>query len=863
MTLPDLPILRSALGQFRRHPGFHVLITLILGLGIGSNTAMFSIVHALLFQPLPLPKPDRLIRVYQSSRIDPSHYEAFSYPNYADLRERAAQAGLSHLAAFRSSVVCILETDRVLRVCTHSVSSNYFAALGVGIHRGRGFSEAEERDPRLGRVVLVSHRWWRSHGADGEILGRLLTINGVPHTIIGITPPGFAGHDRVFGGDLWLPLAADPRAVDESPDPASAAFLDRRRGDLRLLGRLMAGVKKPDAEAGLRHLADQLAKAFPAENRDFSVSTGDLPRFADPFLPGPMDDLTFFRVYSTLLLGLSAIVLVIAGWNVANLLLARAEERRREMAIRQALGSGRARIVGQLLTEGLLLSLFGAAISLVAARWVARLVVTAFAGRLPWSTVVFEPALDVWMIAVTLGLCALTTVFCALRPAWNAARRIGLADLKDQIGDPHAGREHLGLFSARSLRVASQLALCSGLVLVAAQLIRQNHRARSADPGFPLQHRMVVDVHPALEGYSSARSRQAVEEAGDCLRRLPGVDLVGTVLMPPFSEFTFREKVWRADRDQLEYAHHAPRDPAQLHETAYKLVDADGLRVLGLRVLRGRGFTEADWQADPPVRETARAAQPAVRPILVDELLARQLWPGEEALGRRLALRARDPSAPPEVREVVGIVPAIRERASEAAKVPHFYAPTHPGVTWRRTFVLKISPQAPGDAAGITRRIWQELRQERQLPLMTVRTFEAVREEGLGTHQFLADLVLGFGLVAVVLASAGVYSLNAYSVARRVREIGVRVALGAARGRVLAMILGQSARLTALGLTAGILLAWSILALVGQELPGFGGLDPLVLAMVTTGLGAVSLLASLGPAWQATRIDPIQALRHE
>ena len=844
--------MRFALRQLLKHRGFTAIAVLTLALGIGGNTAMFSIVNALLFRPLNLPRPAELARVYSPHKSMPDQHRGVSYPNYVDLRRE--DRAFAQLAAFVSFQVSIAEGDSARQAFVDAVSANYFAALGAGLNQGRPFTEEEERDGGQPPVVIVSHRFWHSRGAAPDFVGRTLHIAGKPHTVIGIAQPGFLGHSALMGSEFWLPLCRS--ALAWRCNEADLAGNRKKLQVLNLVGRLKPGVSFTEANSQMAVLAEQLRTAYPGENDDFDLTIGPLPRISAGY--GPASTAVFGGL-SVVLMSLSGIVLLVAGWNVANLLLARAATRRQEMAVRFALGSGRGRIVRQLLLEGLLLSVLGGAAGLVVAFGLSRLLLTGATVFLPGFSLAFGATLDWRVLLATLGICVFATLAFALSPAWAVARAIGLSDLRDQAGGADLRVAGLGVFSSRSWRVVGQLALCLALLTVAALILRSVQSTLEGEAGFPLENRLVLELSPGLENRDVKTYPALFASVETRLRSIPGVDAVGSSISIPFSMSSARARVRPAEGSLSADRDDSSTDAKEVQDTVLDYVTPEYFQALGLPFRRGRTF-------EPFETPTGDPSSPA-RVAVVDELLAAALWPGRDPVGQHLEAVGFTRDRKSEFLRVIGLVPAIRQHLTESRPVPHLYLPMNPASGFGvRYFVVKTAARPAGGDAGMVREIWRKLRDGPDpAPLMSVKTMSAHRDENpnLVATRGIARLLLGFGLLAAALSVSGIYGVTAYTVACRTREFGIRLALGSSHKGILWLVLRQGLAQTGLGVAVGLALAWGLTKLLGTEFHALRTFDPIVFAGVPLALGLVVVLACSLPARRATRVDPAVALRSE
>jgi predicted permease len=730
----------------------------------------------------------------------------------------------------------VREGDTTRRVMAGLVSANYFETLGVRVREGRAFLPAEAEAGADVPVAVVSHGYAvrRSLG-----LGQSVTVNGRAMTIVGIAPQGFTGTTALFSPEVWLPLGLYETTAMDVERTGSGQLRDRAHHKLMLVGRLRDGVTPEAAEGRLGALSSGLEQAYPAENRDQALKLEPLSRMSVSTSPSDDGEL---RAPAVLLLAMAGIVLLIACLNLANMLLARGETRRKEIAIRLAIGASRGRVLRQLLTEALLLALLGGVAGLVLAHWAAAAVMSSIAPLLPIELLLdFRP--DVRVLGATLAFCVLSTVFFALGPALRLTRRDPLADLKEQAGETR-GAQGRRLLSPRNLLVTAQVALSLVLVTAAGLFIQGARRAAEADPGFSLDGGVVLELDPSLGGQDETRGRETYRTLVERARGLPGVQSASLASIVPFGMFTFSRSVAAAGQ---------PLEGEGNPSAIYTAVGRGYFDTLGLHVLRGRDFTAAEEQD---------ASGPKV--ALVNEPLAKRLWPGQDPLGQSLQIEERGGKA--SLYEVVGLVPGIRHDMFDRAPVPHVYVAV--GSHYQANLNLHVRAAAEGREAEAA--LMQALRREVRavdpgLPVVELRTLRAHRDASvmLWAARTGARLFTGFGLLALLLAVIGVYGVKSFLVAQRTREFGIRMALGASPGDVRRLVLGEGLRLLGAGLGIGLVLS----ALVARALAGMlyevSATDPATFTLAPVLLGLATLLACELPARRATRIAPMTALRHE
>jgi len=815
---------RLAVRLLRRSPGFTAVAVVVLALGIGANTAVFSIVNAILLQPRS-GRIDDLVGVFSRDLKEPDRYRDFSYPAYVDLRERADL--FDSVLAHAFTTVGVRDGDVTRQTFATLVSSNYFNTLGVQLAAGRPFTADEERPGGSVRVAIASYAAWRRTGFDRAFIGSTVRMNGTPFTVVGVTPEGFAGTMAFVAPQWWLPLGAYDSIVNEMFKESSAGLADRRTYALNLAGALKPGVTRASAESALAAFARRLSDAYPDSDRDRTFVLARLPRSGVSSRPGGDDSLP---VVAGLLGLMSALVLAVACLNLANLLLARGVARRKEIAIRQALGSGRGRIVRQLVVEGLTLSLVGAAFGLLVGMWTTTALTA-------WMTSVFTLGIDVVVepsrrvVIAAVGFAGLATILFALGPAWSASRPDVTSDLK---AEPMMARRRMRI---GSLLVVGQIAVSLALVAAGGLFTRGAINASAIDAGFPMERQIVVGTDASLAGYTEPRTRAVYRAVLDRLRTMPGVERASFASTAPFGNMSMGAA-----------ARTSPTEKAI--QPLLDMIGADYFATLGVRVLRGREFT---------VDEERSAS--TVTPAIVDITLARQLFGDADPLGRTLQVRVREADAF-DTWTIVGVAPSLRHDLFDQTPTAHLYVPYGSRFNTMMTLHVRVADGASDVAMIATVR--REIQQiDPQLPLLYTRTMAMQRDASVSAWSVRAAAVLfsAFGALALLLAAIGVYGLRSYDVVRRTREIGIRMALGATNGDVQRLVLGESAATTMTGLAIGLALALAVGKVASSILFKVSPFDPVVLAVAAAALALAAVAASYLPARRATRVMPLVALR--
>ena len=816
--------LRFGARMLMKKPGFSMIAVITLALGIGANTAIFSVTDKLLIRSLSVSEPQQLVLI-NSVSVSP-HFvsNAFSYPDFNDYRAR--NEVFSGLLAFTTTQFEMKTDDQVERAPGEYISGNYFDMLGVRAARGRTFSPDEDNTPGTQPVAVVSDSFWRNRlGADSNLIDRTIMLNGFPVTVIGVAPPSFNGMILEEPTQVWVPVLIHPQL-------AQSKFIQNRNDRwLRLLGRIKSDVSSEEAEAGMDALAQQIKDA----NTPAGVTTKGLP-FSEQhikFEAGGRGISILRKRFSsplTLLMAVVGLVLLIACANVAGLLLARGVARRKEMGIRLALGASGWRLARQLLTESLLLAAAGGAAGLLLAPWLVTLLVKTQA-RLGIAQGLLGEALDERVLAFTALTTLLAGVAFGAVPALQGRKPDLIPALKDQSGVSNQRDRRLNL---RSLLVVGQLALAVVVLIGAGLCIKSLRNLLAIDPGYQTERLLIVPLDLDKKKYDEARGLGLQQQLINQLAALPGVDAVSYGLVMPLGGSRYMSSIFVDGRQPLpdeQTAFDASDVGPRYHET------------MGIRILEGRGFTERD-----------RAGAPGV--VIINEAMARRLFPGENALGKRLRLRS---NAPP--LEIIGIASDIKHHDLTEEPLPHFDLPAlQRGYDAYTNFVVRVN----GRATDLIPAVRGELRAlDSSLPIYDIKAMSESIGNALAAMRLASILVGVFGLLALALAVVGFYGVMTYAVAERTREIGVRMALGAQSGDVLKLVLGQGLTLTIIGVGLGLAAAYSMTRLVAGLLYGVSPADPTTFAVISIVLTGVALGACFIPALRAAKVDPMVALRYE
>ena len=806
--------LRIGARLLRRTPGFTTVAALTLALGIGANTTIFSVVNALLLRPMPgVSRPDELVLIGRTQAGQ--GFDTFSYPDYLDYRDHATR--LSGIGAYYGAPAHLSTGGASDRVRAGVVSGNYFRVLGVKAAAGRTFLAEDDGAPNANPVVVLSYGLWRRRfGADSSVVGRRITINAHAFTVIGVAVEGFTGIERNSSYDVFVPLA-----MTGALRPGFERALGARDAVwLQLFGRLAAGRTTVAAESELQGIASRLARAYPESNAERGVAVSG----GIGFDPGSR---AAIQSFAGILLGVVALVLLIACANVANLLLARGAARRQEFAVRASLGASRARLVRQLLAEGLLLSFMGGALGFALGVGTARVIV-----RLPLfasSLTTIDPTPDGRVLLFTMVAAILSAVIFGVPSAFRASRTELVTSLKTSTTGGGVRRSLL-----RNGLLVSQLALSIVLLVAAGLFLRTLGALYATPPGFDTGQVLIATVDVALQGYDEERGRRFYDELEQRASTLPGVTGVGLGYMIPLGGGGWDTRIYPAEITPTK------EDPGL--KTDINAVSVGYFGAIHMPVVQGRGFANTDRGGSPPV-------------AVVNEVIARQLWPNQDPIGKRFRI-GRDG----EILTVIGVVQTAKYRSLVESSRPFFYRPF--AQVYQTPMTLHVA--TTGDPRALispVRQLVQAL--DRDLPVYRIQTLGDRLSGSVSMQRTAATLVASYGLLALLLAAIGLYGSMTYVVARRTREIGIRMALGARTAVVMRQVLREALVLALLGAAIGAVAAIPIARLLRNQLFGVGPGDPMTFAAVTVGLVIVAVAAAVSPAWRATRVDPVVALRSD
>lgn len=801
--------LRYGIRTLAKNPGFTIVAVLTLALGIGANTAIFSVVDAVLLRPLPYPESDRLFTVYQTLPQDPSQNTGVSYPNYLDWTQQ--NQVFESIVAARGNVLALSGQGEPTYIQTGSVTSNYFDVLRVKPVLGRTLQSSDDALD-ANPVAVMSESLWRSQfGADPAIVGKAITLDQHPIIIVGIVPAYFRLSVPSAATQLWVPLRQDGVFSD---------LRGRRAGHyLSALGRLKPGVTAAQAQGEMAALEQRVAAQYPNENKGWGVHIVSLQA----------DTTGNVRAALLVLLGAVGFVFLIACANVASLQLARAASRRKEIAIRVALGAGRQRLLRQFVTESVLLSVIGGAVGLV-------LAYEALQGLIGWLPAdlprISEIHVDARVLAFGLALSVVSGVIFGLAPAWHSTE----SRLAEALEGARGTGENRTSHRARNIFVVAETALAIVLLVGAGLLIRSFVRLQQVNVGFNPARLLTAQVGLPRAQYANPEQwisfyKQTLER----MNALPGAQEAAVAVPLPLSDSYINLALAIEGRP--------PRSRSESPTADFVAISPNYFRVMQVPLLRGREFSEADSESAPKV-------------CVISSSLAQRLFPNESALGRRIVIGYPADAA----REIVGIVGDVKDSDLAARESAQIYAPFVQNPFW----AADIAVRAHGNPGALSGALREQIRAiDSALPVADVQPMSEVIGSSIAQPRFRTTLLSLFGAAALLLAAIGIYGVLAYTVAQQTREIGIRMALGADPARVLRLVLARGLRLAGTGTVIGVLAALMLTQLLNSLLFGVSATDPVTFASVAGLLFAVAMLACYVPARRAMRVDPMVALRYE
>jgi putative ABC transport system permease protein len=813
MLLQDI---RYGIRMLMKNPGFTIIAVFTLALGIGANTAIFSIVNAELLRPLPFRDSGRLVSVATGNSRMHSSNGSSSYPDFADWRSQ--NQVFEKMAAYTDAAFTLTGQENPAHLEGASVSAEMFDLLGVSPELGRTF-QAGEDEPNHHVVIISDHLWKQQFGSDPGIIGRIITIDHTGYTVVGVMPPNFRYPLQREPEAMWSTLSA----LNETSDNSPAMAQQRGAHFLSCIARLKPGVTLAQAQAAMDVIASSLSKQYPDTNKYMSVHL----RSEQERLIGAIRPALLMMMIAV------GLVLLIACVNVANLLLARATTRGREIAIRTAMGAGRVRVARQLLTESLLLAIFAGVLGTAFAFWGSDVLVRLSPENLPR---VAEIHIDGWALAFTASLSLLTGILFGLAPALQSTHSNIVEALKEGSLSTTAGRSRHGL---RSSLVIVEMALALILLVSAGLLIRSLIRLQNVNPGFDPHNVMTGSLDLPDAKYSNPKKAEFFRELTPLLNALPGVQSAAAVFPLPMSGDEIRTSF------QIEGRPVAKSDEPH---TSVRIVTPNYFSTMRIPLLQGRDFTERDEAKATPV-------------LIVNQAFAQQFFPGENPVGKHIqpGISNGGPGTAA-MREIVGVVGNVKFEDLTTEFSPESYIPYGQLQFGSVTIVARSSKDPEGLAKPIAS-VVQSL--DKDLPAYAPKTIEQYLDGTIAVPRFNTFLLAIFAALAMILTAVGLYGVISYSVAQRTHEIGIRMALGAQPSDMMRLVVGQGIRLALFGVGLGLVAAFGLTRLLSSLLFGVSATDPLSFAIVVAMLFAVVLLACYIPARRAMRVDPMVALRYE
>ena len=798
--------LRYGMRMLLKQPGFTLIAVLTLALGIGANTAIFSVVNALLLRPLPYVESERLLLLSEKSRE--GERLDVAYPNFADWRARAQS--FEGMAAAYTSNFNLTGVEKAARVEGCVSNWNFFPLLGVNPQLGRLFTEEDDRYGAA-RVVMISHELWRTRfGGEANVIGQTMILNEDSYTVVGVLPPRF---EYLEAADFYVPIGLFLGPSDPLSNRGNTTYL-------HAVARLKAGVTIDQANSEMATLGQQLAQEYPKVNEGKSGQAEWL------------QDVMSENVRQSLwvLLGAVGFILLIACINVANLTLVRAAARQKELAVRQALGAGRLRIVRQLLSESLLIAGLGGACGLLVGSWMLQGLLGLAPPDIPQLSRV---GLDKTVLLFTLGIAAATSLLCGLLPALQSSK----TDLQTALKEGGRLTTGAGREGMRKALVIAEVSLSLVLLVGAGLLVRSMYNLMHVDLGFNADNLLTMRVQLSGAKYNPAARLIFYDE---CLARVAAVPGVGSAAM------TMSLPILGSNWGSLFLAFDKPvPSPADLPHSDYIRVSANYFETMGIRVLRGRSFADSDTSESAPV-------------AIINETLARRIWPGEDPIGKRL--KQGRPGSDTPWREVIGVINDIKLNGVENENSMQTYLlyAQEPGTGLG--LVLRTHDNPLAVAASVEQAIHSI---DKDLPVYRIRTMDQVLSDSLAQRRLTLVLLASFAALALVLAAVGIYGVISYAVRQRTHELGIRIALGAQARDVLRLILAQGLKLALLGIALGLAVSWALTRFLESLLFGVRPTDPLTFVVIAAALLCVAMLACWVPARRATKVDPMVALRQE
>jgi putative ABC transport system permease protein len=807
--------MRYGIRMLLKAPSFSIVATIALALGIGANTAIFSVVNGVLLRPLPFTKSEQLMSVWE---MDPTRGQVrgtASYPNFADWREQ--NRVFERMASYHGNDFIMTGRGESTRLQGAVVNADLFSLLDVAPAIGRGFLPEEDNPGDSGRVVILSQELYQKRfNSDPNVIGRQsIVLDGKTYTIVGVMPHAFQFPIQNEPVELWTTVALDREGKTPITDQRGAHYMN-------VIARLKPGVSKEQAQAEMTSISARLEQQYPDKNLHKSIRI-------EPALEAIVGDI---RPALLILLGAVGCVLLIACANVANLLLARAMTRHKEMAIRSALGASRSRVVRQLLTESILLSLAGGALGLVLAVWWSDLLIALGKEDIPRA---LQVGLDWSVLGFTLVVSVLTGIVFGLVPALHSSKTQLTETLKEGgRGSGEGARRN----RVRGVLVVGELAIAVVLLVGAGLLIQSLWRLRQVSPGFSSQNVLTFVVGIPEVKYPTDKQAHFYHDLVGRIESLPGVAAASSVIPLPLS----------GDRFSISFETEGrPVAKGNLPSADFFVIEANYFKTLGISQLKGRDFTERDDNKAPAV-------------IIVNQAFARKFFPDEDAIGKHIKPGISTYEGDPQMREIVGVVADVKNRSLNSAVAPAYFVPQAQVPFNQMTVVVKTTNDPRSLIAAAQREVTTI---DKELPVFNVKTMDDYLAASVAAPRFNTTLLSIFAAVALVLTIVGLYGVMSYSVAQRTNEIGIRMALGAQTRDVLRLIVSQGFKLVLLGLAIGLMGAFALMRVISGLVFGVTTKDPLTFGVVAVVLAFVALLACYVPARRAARVDPMKALRYE
>jgi len=810
--------LRFGIRTLLKNPGVSAVAIIALALGTGANSAIFSVVNAILLRPLPYGQPERLVMMWGTNSKSGISQDSISVPNILDYREQ--NSTLEQIASYSQDDFNMSTGGEPIHCQGAFVTANYFSVLGVSPHYGRPFADGEDQSRATAVVVISDGLWRRQFGADPNVINRTIQLNGASFNLIGVMGPEFQSPN--LGDELWAPIAMD--GGDRSRVPSSSSpdqMKQRNRRFLTCVARLKPGTSIGQAQAELSNIASRLEQQFPNDNSSLSVNLVTMHKQVVGDIGSAL---------AVLIASVGAVLLIACG-NVANLLLARAAGRQKEIAIRTALGAARARIIRQLLTESVLLGLAGGLLGLAMAFLGIKLLVALNPPNIPRLN---EINIDVRVLGFTFVISLLTGLIFGLAPALQASR----PNLNETLKEGARGSSVGGGHHIRRALVVLEMLLTTVLLITVGLMIRSFVSLQRVNPGFNPKGALTMWVSlPASKYTEDKQLRGFYQQALGRIESLPGVSSVGVITSLPLTSNVIARFRFTIDG-------RVPATPNERLTANYRAINHDYFHAMGINLLKGRTFTEQDNEQAPPV-------------VIINETMAKRFWESEdESVGKRMTI----PSTGNASREIVGVVADVKHSSLDADSGFEFYVP-YPQKPFN---VMNLIVRTETDPMGLARSVREAvLAADPTESVYDVKTLQQVVGDSLSQPRLYTVLLSIFAAVALVLAGVGIYGVMNNTVSQRIHEIGIRLALGAQRSDILKMVVGQGMMLAMIGIVLGLATAFVLTRLMESLLFGVSARDLVTFLAIPAVLAVVAFLSTFIPALRATRVDPMIALRYE